>query len=155
MPVFGFFTTQAKTSSGTVSSVVWSWFEPKLHSGRMRVDPVHGSDWYGRLDEPRLNCSEHPHLHAELVPCTDPWTGAHQKRSRTVKQPSPNSPNRRVGPNEQSISPIRRVGSTSLPSSRHRSSLLQDRIEPALVSARSESPLELYDLKIARIRFLA
>ncbi|KAF3564646.1 hypothetical protein DY000_02015908 [Brassica cretica] len=32
-----------KTSSGTVSSVVWSWFQPKLHYGRTRDDPVHGS----------------------------------------------------------------------------------------------------------------
>ena len=58
MSGFRFFTTQAKsgstivlrmsrwsgkTSSGTVSSVVWSWFQPKLHSGRTQVDPVHGS----------------------------------------------------------------------------------------------------------------
>ncbi|KAF2597314.1 hypothetical protein F2Q68_00010476 [Brassica cretica] len=26
------------------------------------------------MGEPRLNCSERPDLHAELVPCTDPWT---------------------------------------------------------------------------------
>ncbi|WZZ28377.1 LOW QUALITY PROTEIN: hypothetical protein YC2023_011778 [Brassica napus] len=89
----GFFTTQAKfgstivlimsrwsgkTSSGTVNLVVWLWFQPKLHSGRTRVDPVHGSsDWYVRMGEPRLNFSERPDLHAELVPWTDPWTGAH------------------------------------------------------------------------------
>ncbi|KAF3498751.1 hypothetical protein DY000_02053895 [Brassica cretica] len=42
---------------------------------------------------------------------------------------------------------VRQVGSTSLPSSRPRSSLLRDWIEPSLVSSRSESPLELYDLK--------
>uniref|UniRef100_A0A0D3E8Y2 Uncharacterized protein n=1 Tax=Brassica oleracea var. oleracea TaxID=109376 RepID=A0A0D3E8Y2_BRAOL len=35
------------------------------------------SDRYGWMDEPRLNCSERPDLNAELVPCTDPWTGAH------------------------------------------------------------------------------
>ncbi|KAG5384261.1 hypothetical protein IGI04_035731, partial [Brassica rapa subsp. trilocularis] len=81
-------------------------------------------------------------------------------RSRTEKQPSSNSPKGRVGPNapsnspngrvgsnEQSNYPIRRVGSTSLPSSHPRSSLLHEWIEPALVSSRSGSPLELYNLK--------
>ncbi|KAG5384637.1 hypothetical protein IGI04_036107 [Brassica rapa subsp. trilocularis] len=28
--------------------------------------------WYGEKHEPRLKCSEHPELHAEMVPCTDP-----------------------------------------------------------------------------------
>ncbi|KAF3524080.1 hypothetical protein F2Q69_00046107 [Brassica cretica] len=37
-------------------------------------------DRYSWMDEPRLNCSERPDLHVELVPCTDPWTGAHQYR---------------------------------------------------------------------------
>ncbi|KAG5383304.1 hypothetical protein IGI04_034774 [Brassica rapa subsp. trilocularis] len=36
------------------------------------------SDRYGWMDEPQLNCSERPDLHAELVPYTDMWTGAHQ-----------------------------------------------------------------------------
>ncbi|KAF3591520.1 hypothetical protein DY000_02021120 [Brassica cretica] len=38
-------------------------------------------DRYSWMDEPRLNCSQRPDLHAELVPCTDPWTGAHQNIS--------------------------------------------------------------------------
>ena len=59
-----------------------------------------------------------------------------------------NSPNRRVRPNMQSNSPVRRVGSISLPSPRpHSSPPLWDQIELALVSSRSESPFELYDLK--------
>ena len=37
------------------------------------------SDRYGWMDEPLFNCSERPDLHAELVPCTDPWTGAHHE----------------------------------------------------------------------------
>ncbi|KAF3591910.1 hypothetical protein DY000_02021951 [Brassica cretica] len=95
MSVFGFFTTQAKsgstivfrmsrwsrkTSSGTVSSVVWSWFQPKLLSGRTRVDPVHctvGLSGMVGMGEPQLNYSERPDLHTELVQCTDPWAGAH------------------------------------------------------------------------------
>ena len=59
---------------------------------------------------------------------------------------SSNSPVPRVGPNKSSNSPIWRVRSTSLPSSHPRRSLLQDRTELALVSSRSESPFELYDL---------
>ncbi|WZY77920.1 hypothetical protein YC2023_024304 [Brassica napus] len=35
------------------------------------------SDWYDRMGEPWLNCSERPDLHAELVPCTNPCTEAH------------------------------------------------------------------------------
>ncbi|WZZ45382.1 hypothetical protein YC2023_041641 [Brassica napus] len=58
-----------------------------------------------------------------------------------------NSPNGRVRPNNQSNSPVRRVGSSSLPSSRPRSSLFREWIELALVSSRSESPLEFYDLE--------
>ncbi|KAF2548567.1 hypothetical protein F2Q70_00023257 [Brassica cretica] len=33
--------------------------------------------WYGEKHEPRLKCSERSELHAELVPCIDPWTAAH------------------------------------------------------------------------------
>ncbi|KAF3541409.1 hypothetical protein F2Q69_00023725 [Brassica cretica] len=67
---------------------------------------------------------------------------------------SSNSSNGLVGPNMQSNSPVRRVGSINPPSSRPRSSLLRGWIEPALVSFRSESSQELYDLKTARTRYL-
>ncbi|KAF2606768.1 hypothetical protein F2Q68_00043131 [Brassica cretica] len=43
------------------------------------------SDRYSWMDEPRLNCSERPDLHVELVPCTDPWTGAHQVSYQTCQ----------------------------------------------------------------------
>ncbi|CAN6928790.1 unnamed protein product [Brassica oleracea] len=39
------------------------------------------SNRYSWVDELRLNCSERPDLYAELVPCTDPWTGTHQRGS--------------------------------------------------------------------------
>ncbi|KAF3523433.1 hypothetical protein F2Q69_00047678 [Brassica cretica] len=40
------------------------------------------SDWYGRMNEPQSNCSEHPDLHAGQLQWTDPRTGAHHKRDR-------------------------------------------------------------------------
>ncbi|KAF3532989.1 hypothetical protein DY000_02041882 [Brassica cretica] len=98
----GFFTTQAKfgstivlrmsrwsgkTSSGTVSLVVWLWFQPKLHSG------------------------QRPDLHAELVPCTDPWTGAHHYCFAVVS----------VLPSVVSVSPLYRRQLLSAPSRRPRS----------------------------------
>ncbi|KAF3527240.1 hypothetical protein DY000_02039475 [Brassica cretica] len=44
-----------------------------------RSSTLHGqSVWYGEKHEPRLKYSERPELHAELVPCTDLWTAAHQ-----------------------------------------------------------------------------
>ena len=83
-----------------------------------------------------------------------PNAPSNSPNGRVGSSKSPNSPNGRVGPNEQSNSPIRQVGSTSMPSSRPCSSLLRDRIEPALVSSLSESPLVFNDLKTARTHFL-
>ncbi|KAF2545101.1 hypothetical protein F2Q70_00022421 [Brassica cretica] len=65
--------------------------------------------------------------------------------SRRLDQPG--SPSWQAGCT--SNSPVRRVGSTSLPSSRPRSSLFLDCIELAHVSSRSESPLEFYNLETA------
>ncbi|KAF3539166.1 hypothetical protein F2Q69_00021538 [Brassica cretica] len=83
-----------------------------------------------------------------------PSDPSNSPNGRVGANKSSNSPNGRVGPNKQSNLPVRRVGSTNLSSSRPRSSLLRDRIELALVSSRSESLLELSDLKTARTRFL-
>ncbi|KAF3599413.1 hypothetical protein F2Q69_00034975 [Brassica cretica] len=44
------------------------------HAGRLGQ-----SDRYGRMNEPRLNCSELPDLHAGWLQWTDPRTGAHQR----------------------------------------------------------------------------
>ncbi|KAF3525315.1 hypothetical protein F2Q69_00048313 [Brassica cretica] len=41
------------------------------------------SDRYGRMNEPRSNCSERPDLHAGWLQWTDPQTRAHQKRPGT------------------------------------------------------------------------
>ena len=86
MSVFGFFMTQAKsgltvslrmsswsgkTSSGTVSSVVWSC------SSRSSNRDARGTARYGRMNEPRSNCSERHDLHAVWLQWTDPRTGAH------------------------------------------------------------------------------
>ena len=60
---------------------------------------------------------------------------------RVGSNKSSNSQNRRVGSKKQFDSPVRRVGSISLISSHPHSSLLRDRIEPALFSSWSESPL--------------
>ncbi|KAF3611783.1 hypothetical protein DY000_02048912 [Brassica cretica] len=67
--------------------------------------------------------------------------------SRRLDQPG--SPSWQAGCT--SNSPVRRVGSTSLPSSRPRSSLFLDCIELAHVSSRSESPLEFYNLETEKI----
>ncbi|KAF3548700.1 hypothetical protein DY000_02004577 [Brassica cretica] len=74
-----------------------------------------------------------------------------QPDAKSVKHSSSISPKEQVGPDAPTD---RRVGSISLPSSRPRSSPLRHQIEPALVSSRSESSLELYDLKTARTRSL-
>ncbi|KAF2586406.1 hypothetical protein F2Q70_00035638 [Brassica cretica] len=44
------------------------------HAGRLGQ-----SDRYARMNEPWLNCSEHPDLHAGWLQWTDPRTGAHQR----------------------------------------------------------------------------
>ena len=51
------------------------------HAGRLGQ-----SDQYGRMNEPRSNCSERPYLRAGWLQWTDPRTGAHQTGSfRTVR----------------------------------------------------------------------
>ncbi|KAF3547600.1 hypothetical protein DY000_02003505 [Brassica cretica] len=46
-----------------------------MHAGRLGQ-----SDRYGRMNEPRSNCSERPDLHADRLQWTDPRTGAHHQR---------------------------------------------------------------------------
>ena len=78
---------------------------------------------------------------------------ARQNYETSIRLDQPGSPSGRAGRTtkstrgtnelDQSNSPSGRVGSTDPSSSRPRSFLLRDRIELALVSSRSELPLEL------------
>uniref|UniRef100_A0A0D3DBL9 Uncharacterized protein n=1 Tax=Brassica oleracea var. oleracea TaxID=109376 RepID=A0A0D3DBL9_BRAOL len=61
------------------------WHDPEApigtHAGRLGQ-----SDRYGRMNEPRSNCSERPDLHAGWLQWTDPRTRAHQSRPSTIKE---------------------------------------------------------------------
>ena len=103
MSVFDFFTTQAKSGS-TVGLRMSCWFgEDELRYGHFgclvvvsdeapigtHAGRLGQSDRYGRMNEPRSNCSERHDLHAGRLQLTDPRTGAHHKGSKKQRGRDP------------------------------------------------------------------